>query len=285
MPLHLRITEPKGPPLELDGVLPERLRSSPQPGIENWPIWRGNRRVGLGECFAISGDPSDGTLTIEGDLSAVHAIGQEMSQGEIHVKGNVGHRLGLGMSGGRIKVQGNAGDGLGVALSGGLITLDGDAGDQVAGARPGAKRGMTGGVITIRGSVGELAGLKMRGGILAIAGDVGRGLGHAMLAGSIVVMGRSGDRVGVEMRRGTILLLGPSGPPLPLTFRPAGSFRPVFARLLARELESLGFPIDPRILSVDLMLHHGDMLALGKGEIYTRLPFLRDQDEANSRAC
>lgn len=286
MPLHLRIRETQGLALELDGVLPERLHDQPMSAIETWPIWRGNRRVALGEWFVISGDASDGVLVIEGDLKGVHAIGQGMTRGEIHVDGDAGHRLGTEMTGGRIHIEGDVGDGLGVAMSGGTIAVTGCAGDLVGGAQPGAKRGMTGGVITIDGSVGALAGLKMRRGLLAVAGDAGQGLGHGMIAGTIVVRGDCGDQVGVEMRRGSIMLLGPSSPPFPLTFQPAGSFRPVFLRLLVRELERLGFPVDPGILEVDLMLHHGDMLALGKGEIWTRLsfPFIRNREEIPSRA-
>lgn len=270
MPLHLCIKVTQGPPIELDGVLPERLRGSAPDAIRAWPIWRGNRRVALGDCFVIAGDASDGVLAIEGDLSGVHAIGQGMTQGEIHVHGRGGHRLGMEMAGGRIRVEGDVGDGLGLAMSGGTIAVSGSAGDLVAGARPGAKRGMTGGVITIGGAIGGFAGLKMRRGLLAVAGGCGQGLGHGMIAGTIVVGGDCGNHAGVEMRRGSIVLCGRTSPRPPLTFRPAGSFRPVFLRLLVRELERLEFAVDPNILATDLELYHGDMLALGKGEIWIR---------------
>ena len=72
------------------------------------------------------------------------------------------------------------------------------------------------------------------------------------------------------MRRGTIGLFGPEPPELLPTFRPAGRFRPLFLRLLFGELARLGFPVDRGLLERELSLYHGDLVALGKGEVWIR---------------
>ena len=77
-------------------------------------------------------------------------------------------------------------------------------------------------------------------------------------------------RAGAGMRRGTIGLLGREPTRLLPTFRAAGRFRPVFLRLLFRELARLGFPVEHGLLETELLLSHGDLVALGKGEVWMR---------------
>jgi formylmethanofuran dehydrogenase subunit C len=91
-----------------------------------------------------------------------------------------------------------------------------------------------------------------------------------MIAGSILVLGSAGARPGAGMRRGTIALLGTEPARLLPTFRAAGCFRPLFLRLLVRELAQLGFPVDHDRLAPELLLSHGDLVGLGKGEVWTR---------------
>ena len=91
-----------------------------------------------------------------------------------------------------------------------------------------------------------------------------------MIAGSILVFGSCGIRPGAGMRRGTIGLFGTEPTKLLPTFRPAGRFRPLFLRLLFRELARLGFPVDQGLLATELLLSHGDLVALGKGEVWMR---------------
>ena len=74
-----------------------------------------------------------------------------------------------------------------------------------------------------------------------------------MIAGSIFVFGSCGIRTGAGMKRGTIGLFGPNSIKLLPTFRQAGRFRPLFLRLLFRELARLGFPVDPGLLDTELL--------------------------------
>jgi hypothetical protein len=54
------------------------------------------------------------------------------------------------------------------------------------------------------------------------------------------------------------------------TFKLVTRCRPLFLRLLFRELARLGFPVDAGLLETDLLLYRGDMVAMGKGEVWRR---------------
>ena len=103
-----------------------------------------------------------------------------------------------------------------------------------------------------------------------MSGSCGDAAGFNMIAGSILVFGKCGFRAGAGMRRGTIGALGPEPLGLLPTFRRAGTFRPLFLRLVFAELARLGFPVDDALIHSDLSLYHGDLIALGKGEVWTR---------------
>ena len=270
MPLSLRFHAKTSVPVEIEGVVPELLRDKSLAEIERLAIEHGNRKLDLAELFNISGDPSDGRIEVEGELAGVHFIGYGMSRGEIHVHGNAGRHLGGEMSGGRIKVDGNTGDFAGCEMHGGLIHVAGSAGHQIGAAYPGSKKGMTDGTILIGGDVGSEAGASMRRGTLVVGGSCADAVGFNMIAGSILVFGSCGARPGAGMRRGTIGLFGMAPPTLLPTFRAAGRFRPLFLRLLFRELAHLSFPVDQGLLATDLLLSHGDLVSLGKGEIWMR---------------
>ena len=81
----------------------------------------------------------------------------------------------------------------------------------------------------------------MRRGTLAVGGSCGDAAGFSMIAGTILVFGACGIRIGAGMRRGTIGLFGPDPPRMLPTFRKAGRFRPLFLRLLLRELAGSAF--------------------------------------------
>ena len=108
-------------PVELEGITPDRLREKSLAEIERIEVFHGNRRVPLAELFRVSGDPSDGRIDLEGDLSGVHHIGAGMSGGEIRVHGDAGRHVGAEMTGGTIDVEGDAGDWVGAEMKGGLI--------------------------------------------------------------------------------------------------------------------------------------------------------------------
>lgn len=268
MALTLCCRNPTTMPVDVDGIIPDRLCAEALAAIERREIVHGNRRAALAELFHVSGDPSDGRIEFEGERLGMHHIGRAMTGGEIVVHGDAGHHLGAEMTGGTIRVEGNAGDWAGAEMAGGLIDVSGSAGDRVGSAYPGSRRGMTDGTILVRGEAGEAVGASMRRGLVAIGGPCGDAIGFGMIAGTILVLGRCGAIVGAEMRRGTIGLLGPHPPPLLPTFRRAGRFRPLFLRLIIRELERLGFPMPTGLSNAELSLYHGDLLALGKGEVW-----------------
>jgi formylmethanofuran dehydrogenase subunit C len=270
MSLTLSYRASSSVPVEVEGVTPDRLRDKTLAEIERLEVFHGNRKLPLAELFAVSGDSSDARVDFTGDLAGVHYIGFGMSGGEIHVQGNAGRHVGGNMSGGRIIVEGNAGDWVGGEMHEGLIHVKGRAGHLIGAAYRGSRRGMTGGTILIGGNVGDEVGSAMRRGILAVGGSCGDVAGFNMIAGSIFVFGGSGIRTGAGMRRGTIGLFGPETPSLLPTFRFACRYRPLFLRLIFRELVRLGFPADEGLLNTDLLLYRGDMVALGKGEVLMR---------------
>ncbi len=270
MPLTLRYHAQTSVPVEIEGVIPDRLREKSLAEIERVEIFHGNRKLALAEMFAVTGDPADGRIDFEGNLAGVHFIGFKMSAGEIFVHGDAGRHLGGEMTGGRIVVQGNAGDWVGGEMHGGSIHVSGNAGHLVGSAYRGSKRGMTDGTIMIDGDVGSEIGSAMRRGTLAVGGSCGDAAGFSMIAGTILVFGGSGIRIGAGMRRGTIGLFGADPPKMLPTFRRAGCFRPLFLHLLIRELAQQGFRADDSALENELVLYHGDLVALGKGEVWMR---------------
>jgi formylmethanofuran dehydrogenase subunit C len=270
MPLNLRYHGKTSVPVEIEGVIPEKLREMLLAEIERLELFHGNRKLPLAEMFSVTGDSGDARIDFEGDLAGVHFIGYGMTSGETHVHGNAGRHLGGEMKGGRIVVEGNAGDWVGGEMHGGLIRVSGSAGHLIGAAYRGSKRGMTDGTILIGGDVGSEVGAAMRRGTLAIGGSCGDAAGFGMIAGSILVFGGCGIRIGAGMRRGTIALLGPDPPGLLHTFRKAGCFRPLFLRLLLRELARLDFEPARLEQEQELALFHGDLVALGKGEVWMR---------------
>jgi formylmethanofuran dehydrogenase subunit C len=268
MSLTLRFHAKTSIPVEIEGIVPDRLHDKSLAEIERLAIYHGNRKPALAELFSVSGDLSDGRIDMEGELAGVHFIGYGMKNGEIHVHGNAGRHVGGEMSGGQIKVDGNAGDYAGCEMHGGVIHVAGSAGHRIGAAYPGGKTGMTDGTILIGGDVGAEVGASMRRGTLVVGGSCGDTVGFNMIAGSILVFGSCGARPGAGMRRGTIGLFGTAPTKLLPTFRVAGRFQPLFLRLFGRELAHLGFPVDQGLLAADLLLFHGDLVALGKGEVW-----------------
>jgi formylmethanofuran dehydrogenase subunit C len=270
MSLNLRYHAKTSVPVEIEGVIPDRVRDKSLAEIEKLEIQHGNERLPLAEIFTAAGDPSDERIDFEGAMAGVHCIGHGMGVGAIHVHGDAGRHVGGQMTGGRIEIDGNAGDWLGGEMHGGLIRVSGNAGDLIGAAYRGSKKGMTDGTILIRGDAGSEIGTSMRRGTLVVGGSCGDSPGFNMIAGSIVILGSCGIRPGAGMRRGTIALLGAPRTKLLPTFRPTGRFRPVFLRLMFRELDRLGFPVDHGLLANELDLSHGDLVALGKGEVWMR---------------
>ncbi len=270
MTLHLTCKTEDTIPVEVEGLLPEKIRGLSLGEVERLPVFHGNRRLPLGELFDVSGGTDDAQLDFEGDLSGVHWIGAGMTQGTVRVHGSAGRHAGSDMQGGQLEIRGDAGDWLGAAMQGGQLRVRGNAGDRVGAAHHGASRGMTGGTIAIDEKAGHEVGAAMRRGLIAIGGRAGDWTGVNLLAGTILAAAGCGRRPGANMRRGTLVLAGDQPPDLLPTFRHACRYRPTFLPLLLRELKQLGFELDPSWGAAAFDLFSGDLLELGRGEILVR---------------
>lgn len=261
-------------PIEFDDLQPTTLRECLLSDIQQLPIWRGRKRVALNSLFDVSGDPTDETVELSGELKSVRRLGEKLAGGTIIVRGDVGDHLGSQMKSGKIVVHGSASDWVGAEMRGGLIHIHGDAGDHAGSAYRASPRGMRGGTLLINGNAGGDAGTAMRRGLIAIGGDCGDLAGRRMLAGTIVVVGSSGRRHGAGMKRGTIVRLASdadieSRGLLP-TFEQGYHGRPPAVGLVFRELLRLGFPLPDDALDMNFDLFHGDMLEGGRGEVFLR---------------
>lgn len=268
MTLKLTYTGETSVPVEIEGLTPDVVREMSIADIERFEIFHGNVKLPLAEMFQISGNASDARMEFEGDLSGVHWIGAGMTEGEVYVNGNAGRHVGAEMRGGKVEVAGDAGGWVGSEMRKGLIHVRGNAGHLVGSAYRGSARGMSGGTILIEGNVGNEVGLTMRRGTIAIGGNCGDVPGFNMIAGSIFIFGESGIRVGAGMRRGTIGLFGDAPAMLP-TFKKGSVADPVFLRMIFRQLAELGFEKVKDLASPDVVIHHGDLLEGGRGEILT----------------
>ncbi len=250
-------------PLEVDGVLPERVANLSARELANLPVLHGNRTEPLGEHF----DVTVSTLAdvhFAGDTGNVHGIGKGMTGGTIVVEHSVGRHAGAQMSGGTLTVGGQGGDWLGAELRGGRIEVGGGAGDGVGAAYRGSRKGMTGGVIRVSGSVGHEAGLLMRRGRIVVGWNAGQFAGASMIAGTIVVGGSFGRRAGAGMKRGTLLALG-GVEEVSAGFRFSCEYEPAFLTLLWKET-GWQVPVPTRV-----RCFRGDVLAGGKGELWVGL--------------
>jgi formylmethanofuran dehydrogenase subunit C len=259
--LTLRYKADTSIPVEIEGLTPTATRNLSLAEIQRFELFHGNRKLPLAEFFDVSGDPSDARLELEGNLAGVHWIGAQMSEGEIHVRGDAGRHVGSEMTGGAIHVHGNASDWVGGEMYGGLIHVHGSAGSTT---------GMTGGAILIDGSAGNEVGLTLRRGLVAIGGACGDFVGANMIAGTVLVFGACGNRPAASMRRGTVALLGQNPPSVLVTFKKSCVYQPTFLRLIFRRLESLGFAVPAEYYAASYGVYHGDHVAIGRGEILIR---------------
>jgi formylmethanofuran dehydrogenase subunit C len=269
MSLRLSYFAETSVPVEIEGLTPGWAYDKTLADIERFEIFHGNRKLPLAEMFRVAGDPADRQFDFEGNLAGVHWIGAHMAAGRINIHGPAGRHAGSEMQGGEIHVEGDAGGWVGAEMHGGLIHVRGNAGHLVGAAYRGSAKGMTGGTILVDGDGGNEIGLSMRRGMIAIGGSAGDMIGFNMHAGTVLVLGECGIRAGAGMRRGTICLLG-SPPPLLPTFRYACNARLQVLSLMLRDLRERGLSVDEAHLDSEVELYNGDLVALGRGEIYLR---------------
>ncbi len=261
----LRLKEPSSIPIEADSISPDEFVGRSQAQIKALPVFFGRRQMALGDLFSVEGEDSD-TIVVEGDLRHVKKIGQRMTRGCITVSGDAGLHLGAYMRGGVIRVEGDAGDWVGAHMQGGCIWIKGNAGHLLGGAYRGEKRGVNRGAIVVEGNAGREIGAQMRRGLIVVMGDAGEFAGARMIAGSVLVFGHLGARAGAGMKRGTIVAFGGHGELLP-TFRYDCCFQPAFLRYYLLRLRGWGLTISDEYVEGSYRRYHGDLTALGKGEI------------------
>lgn len=252
-------------PLEVEGIVPEKLGSLSALDVAKLPVFHGNRTDEIGTWFDVSGDAADGHVRISGDTATVKHIGAGMTSGTIEVEGGAGTHAGARMTGGTLTVRGDAGDWLGAEMKGGLIRVFGNAGSQVGAAYRGSRRGMTGGEIHVRGSAGDEVGLLMRRGLIAVGGACGEFAGASMIAGSVFVFGPLGRRAGAGMKRGTVFA-GGGVAELPPSFREACGTAPTFLLLYFRHIAQADV-IPVGRADVRVRCWRGDLLHGGTGEV------------------
>jgi formylmethanofuran dehydrogenase subunit C len=262
--IALTLKEQPTVPLEAERISPDVTAELGHDAIRALPVLLGKRQRRLDDFFEIEGAASD-ELVIRGDLSKVKWIGHAMTRGRVTIVGNAGMHLGASMKGGVIEVRGNVSDWLGAEMRGGLIRIRGNAGGQVGAAYRGSPRGMNQGTIVIEGSAGIEVGMRMRRGVIAVAGPVRDFAGLQMKGGTLFLLGGAEIRTGAWMSRGTIVSLAPIH--LLPTFAYACEYRPVFLRLYARYLRTLGLEIPHEAGDGTYQRFTGDTSGLGKGEI------------------
>ncbi len=255
-------------PLELDGIVPERVAQLSALAVARLSVPHGNRSAPLGEFFDVHRQAA-GTGTPEirfaGDTRNVKGIGAGMTGGLISVAGDAGMHAGAAMTGGELVIEGRAGDWLGAEMCGGRIVVRGDAGNQVGAAYRGSRRGMTGGTILVHGTAGDEVGLLMRRGLIVVRGVCGDFAGASMIAGTIVMCDSVGGRLGAGMKRGTLIAVVP--PELSRSFRYASTYQPSFLGLYRSYLKRMG--VDLPVLASHMRCYRGDILHGGRGEVLT----------------
>lgn len=209
------ILKPKEQPniwLEAEVIKPDVFAGKGLKEIEALEIFYGSKKARLGDFFEVSGSVSDKAedvrIIIAGDVSRTKRIGEDMSVGEIIIRGSADMYVGARMKGGRIIVEGNADAFAGQQLAGGELIIKGNAGNYLGSSYRGDWRGMKGGVITVEGNAGGEIAEFMLGGKIHIKGSIGAFAGLHMKKGLIVIDGSAAGRVGAQMTGGSIVVNG-----------------------------------------------------------------------------
>ncbi|HZP93704.1 MAG TPA: formylmethanofuran dehydrogenase subunit C [Burkholderiales bacterium] len=268
----LRLTLRGTPPGSVDcsPLAPDLLAGKSRKDIEAIELQCGNRRLRVGELFAVEGDDPN-TVAFRGGSARLLRIGAGMKSGSVTVEGECGDYLGFGMRGGAISIAGDAGAFAGSGMRAGRIEIRGNAGDFLGAALPGDRQGMRGGAIVVHGSAGDRAGDRMRRGLILIKGNAGSYCGARVLAGTILVAGEAGYAPGYGLKRGTLLLERAPRELLP-TFRDSGVHSLLFLALLEKEMLREGGPFTAFLpLAGRVRRFCGDLATGGAGEILVRV--------------
>lgn len=251
--------------LDLAPLTPNRLAGMSESDIAQIELQTTRERVCAGDVFKIAmGDAAK--IRFDGGSERFDRIGCTMSNGEIHVEGDVGIQAGRLMRGGRLTIKGNAGPWAASGMKGGTLEIAGNAGDRLGGPLAGEMAGMRGGVVVVRGNAGARAGDRLRRGMIIVEGEAGAQVGSRMIAGTLIVRGRAGALPGYLMARGTLVLMNGCEALSP-TFADCGVHDFVANALMADFIK-------PHSPDVAALLRRpwrrliGDMATVGKGEIF-----------------
>ncbi|NOZ77556.1 MAG: formylmethanofuran dehydrogenase subunit C [Euryarchaeota archaeon] len=199
--------------MDAECICPDVFAGKGTEEIGNLEVYYGNRTGKLSDFFEISGEAGataeETVIVIAGDVPGTKRIGQEMSAGEIVVKGSAGMYVGIRMSGGRITVEGDVDAFCGQRMLGGEIHIKGSAGNRLGSAYRGDWRGMRGGKIVVEGSCGSEPGTFMQGGTIWIKGDCGAFPGAHARKGLIVIEGECAGRPGAQAIGGNLVMMNP----------------------------------------------------------------------------
>jgi len=199
-------------PVSGDLISPDTFFDKDAAAIKGLQLWQGNRRVKLGELFDVDvkGDaksPGDMKIVITDSVPRIKSIGQDMTGGEIVIKGDVDMHCGAQMKGGKITVDGDADSWLGREMRGGEIIVKGNAANYVGSAYRGEKRGMRDGTITVNGDVRDYCGERISGGKIEVMGKAGILAGLSQQGGEIHIHGFA-TIPGGDMTKGTLVIGG-----------------------------------------------------------------------------
>ncbi len=270
--LVLTAIEAGGPPIDLTGVLPERLAperlaDGGRDALAGLGLLRGRERQRLDALFTLQDGGPSGALILRPGGAVLDRVGVGMTAGEILVEGDCGAYAGSGMRGGTLLVEGDCGAFAGAEMAGGRLRVGGDAGDFLGAPLAGSPRGMTGGSIIVGGNAGDRVGERMRRGLIAVHGRAGDLCGARMIAGSVVVGGGCGPGLGLAMRRGTILL-HQLPETFPAGFDDGGMNEWLFLELMRRDLVQAGaWPVGFPATGTRARRLIGDRSASGIGEV------------------
>lgn len=254
-------------PIDMTGVLPERLAESGRDGLAGLMLVRGRGRHRLDELFALQDGGPPGTLILRPGGAVLDGVGAGMAAGEILVEGDCGAYAGSGMRGGTLIVEGRCGAFAAAEMAGGRLRVAGDAGDFLGAPLAGGTRGMGGGSVVVGGNAGDRVGERMRRGSITVHGRVGSLCGARMIAGTIVIGAGCGPGLGLAMRRGSILLSqAPEEPPD--GFADGGMNDWLFLEPMRRELTDSGaWPVGFPVAGTRARRLVGDRSVGGIGEV------------------
>ena len=250
--------------INLGLLTPDKIINKEISTIKSLKITYGKEKKEISNFFSISGKLKNGIL-LKGNLNKCDFIGDNMKDGKIIIKGDVGDYLGNQMKGGKITVYGSSSNYTGASLKNGEILITKNTGDFLGSSIQGEKLGMTGGVIIVKGNAGHRVGFKMRSGVVYIKKNVKNYVGCQMIAGTIIIKGKIGSNLGVLMKRGTIILEKHKLSESHLNYNGKNNY--IFLKIIQSYLEKLNDEFKDIFPNTYIKKYLGDINCKGMGEI------------------